>query len=229
VGDEGKVYISEAQLERVVILDSKGKKLGEWGKAGLNAGELSGPSKIVFGPDGLLYIRDNHFKGNDPQRYATFLQRFTKDGTFVDWTKILGSVDEDSWNSLDLGFAVGPDGAVYVAETSGTLNIGHIARYPPASYKPTGQTGKIIGKVVGFDKVALQYLTVRVDGVQNGTEFFGSVRPTSSGQFKILRFPVGVDFTLKLIGYDKTKYTCDPATGTGTTKSKGNKLILKRK
>jgi len=73
--DEGYFYISEfGENDRITKLDSEGRFIKNWGKAGESPGEFRRARALALGPDGLLYVADaiNHR-----------IQAFTRNGDFV--------------------------------------------------------------------------------------------------------------------------------------------------
>ena len=55
---EGNLYILDAQSHRVVVVDSEGNFLREFGKEGDGPGELRFPRDLVVTPDGIVAVRD---------------------------------------------------------------------------------------------------------------------------------------------------------------------------
>lgn len=54
----GRLYVTDFQEPRVVVLDSSGKVLGVIGRRGQGPGEFVAPTGPVVGPDGALYVRN---------------------------------------------------------------------------------------------------------------------------------------------------------------------------
>ena len=71
---EGNVYCSDEYRNLVAVYDSDGKRLGQWGVAGSEEGQIRGPSGIAFDAEDNLYVVDSF---NDR------VQKFTKDGKFL--------------------------------------------------------------------------------------------------------------------------------------------------
>ena len=62
VDDDGNVYLSLMNQDKVQVYDESGKLLREWGKRGAGDGEFRQPGGIVLAPGGTVYVADqgNH-------------------------------------------------------------------------------------------------------------------------------------------------------------------------
>ena len=56
--DQARLYVTDFQEPRVVVLDSTGRVLGIIGRKGEGPGEFIAPTGPVIGPDGALYVRN---------------------------------------------------------------------------------------------------------------------------------------------------------------------------
>ena len=74
VAGDGNVYCSDEHLNTIIVFNSDGEKLGQWGEAGSAEGQIDGPSGIAFDGDDNLYVVDSR---NDR------VEKFTKDGSFL--------------------------------------------------------------------------------------------------------------------------------------------------
>ncbi len=74
IGDNGSIYVAQADANRVLNINSRGRLLESWGTKGNGPGQFSSPSKIVTAPDGSIFVAD---VGNHR------VERFHSDGTFV--------------------------------------------------------------------------------------------------------------------------------------------------
>jgi DNA-binding beta-propeller fold protein YncE len=114
VAQDGLIYVTVPDLNRIVVLNDKGEQVRQIGSTpgGTNeAGSLRQPWGLDIGPDGNLYVADtwNHR-----------IQVFTPDGA---WLRMWGhegvmpqDVSPDAfWGPRDV--KIGPDGNVYVADT----------------------------------------------------------------------------------------------------------------
>ena len=102
---DGNVYCSDEYRNLVFIYDRDGRRLGSWGVAGSDDGQLSGPSGIAVDGEDTLYIVDSL---NDR------VQRFTRDGDFLmNWGR--SGSDEGQLNR-PWGITLDREGDVYVAD-----------------------------------------------------------------------------------------------------------------
>ena len=114
VDSSGNVFVADTDNNRVVILDSDGTVTQTLTTGGVDAGPFQYPSGVAVTPDGAtLYVAD---------WYNHCVQVFTWDSTQYVYSTIIGVYD--TWGSGNAqfsnpqGVAVGPDGSVYVADTS---------------------------------------------------------------------------------------------------------------
>ena len=105
VDKDGSVYCSDEYENFIAIYDSDGQKVGQWGEAGSEKGQLKGPAGLAFDSDDNLYVVDG---GNDR------VQRFTKDGRFLMGFGSSGN-GEGQFNR-PWGITIDRDGNVYVAD-----------------------------------------------------------------------------------------------------------------
>lgn len=74
VDDQGLVYLSFMNQNKIAVYTESGELVREWGRPGNGDGEFNQPGGIVLYPDGTLYVTDqcNHR-----------IQKFTSDGKFL--------------------------------------------------------------------------------------------------------------------------------------------------
>jgi sugar lactone lactonase YvrE len=56
VDEEGRLFVTAPELQQVQVFAPDGSYLGAWGGKGLEAGEFTGPSGLVLGPAGDIYV-----------------------------------------------------------------------------------------------------------------------------------------------------------------------------
>ena len=69
-----RLYITDEYNHRVVIYDSEGKFLDQWGEYGSDEGKLNGPAGIAIDSQDNVYIADQH---------SHSISKFTADGRFL--------------------------------------------------------------------------------------------------------------------------------------------------
>ncbi len=101
----GYIYCSDEYENFIAIYDSDGQKVGQWGEAGSEKGQLKGPAGLAFDRDDNLFVVDG---GNDR------VQKFAKDGKFLIGFGSPG--DEEGELNKPWGITIDRDGDVYVAD-----------------------------------------------------------------------------------------------------------------
>ena len=103
IDSQGRIYLTDEWLHRILVFDASGKPLSRWGEHGSGTGQLDTPSGIAFDSQDNLYVADT---------YNNRVQKFTSDGRF------LLSVGGDGNGALSLpwGLATDPHDNVYVAD-----------------------------------------------------------------------------------------------------------------
>ena len=103
--NEGNVFISDEQSNRINIYGENGSFVGYWGVSGYKFGELRGPSGIAFDSSDDLYISD-HLNNR--------IQKFSKDGRPI---MSFGN-DKSGDDNLELpwGLTIASDNCIYVAD-----------------------------------------------------------------------------------------------------------------
>lgn len=221
IGADGRIYLADNRTYRIVVLDKSGNKIGGWGRDGRDPGSFMNIAKVAVGPEGDVYVSDRS------QNDAIYrIQRFSPDGALVNVSNLQVPPCGTRYGG---SFTVADDGTVYVLDQDEAAKYCRVALYRPAPYGTTGKLGKILGRVKGLTAEQLKRVRVRLEGTVNGVRFFATVRPKTNQVFKITRFPVEVPFTLKLLGYDVSRFSCPPVQGIGAPKSLGNDLTVSRK
>jgi len=97
---QGRFYLTDESLCRIVVFDEAGKPLTHWGDKGSGDGELDTPSGIAFDSKDHCYVSDT---------FNNRVQKFTADGRFL---SVLGA------QALNLPWGVTADSHdnVYVAD-----------------------------------------------------------------------------------------------------------------
>ena len=102
--NEGNVFISDEQSNRINTYGSDGSHMGYWGVSGDKFGELQGPSGIAFDSNEDLFISD-HLNNR--------IQKFSKDGKPI--MSFGNDKLEDDSLVLPWGLTIASDNCVYVA------------------------------------------------------------------------------------------------------------------
>jgi uncharacterized protein (TIGR03663 family) len=113
VDPNGNVLVADTGNKRIVVFDSDGNYITEFGTAGFDAGQFDEPVGVAVAPSGTVYVTDTW-----NQRVQSFTP--SEDGTFyfpsLQW-------DVNGWfgQSLDNKpfIAVGPDEHVYITDPEG--------------------------------------------------------------------------------------------------------------
>jgi sugar lactone lactonase YvrE len=78
VDREGRVYVADTVLHKVVVYDADGTKVDSFGEPGSGRGELLHPTDVAIHPDGNIWVADSE---NDR------ISQFTRDGKFLrEWS-----------------------------------------------------------------------------------------------------------------------------------------------
>lgn len=100
-----RLYVTDELQNRIIIFDSDGRFMSEFGETGNEEGQFDRPSGITLDSDGALFIADtlNHR-----------IQKLTADGTFISSFGQFGQSDgqfDSPW-----GLETGIDGSLFVAD-----------------------------------------------------------------------------------------------------------------
>jgi peptidylamidoglycolate lyase len=106
----GLLYVSDRSNGRVQVFDARGRYLKEW-----KGGALVSPNNVAITPDGTALVVDDGGKELIPDRSGIVV--LGADGSFVERFGRYGNYDGQFVGVHSV--AVGPDGAVYVADADG--------------------------------------------------------------------------------------------------------------
>ena len=129
VGANGLVYVADGYCNaRVVVYDSGGRKVREWGRAGTGPGELNLPHGIAVSPEGEVYVAD---------RENGRVQWFTTEGEYLGEWRYGGRV---------LSVAFSPDGELFIsAEPKGA-----VPQQEATVLRIDRTDGSVVGKIDDF-------------------------------------------------------------------------------
>jgi DNA-binding beta-propeller fold protein YncE len=121
IGFDGLIYVADTWNHRVVVLNSNGDAVREFGSFGdtADAPDATSQEGLFFGPRAIAVTGDEIYvvdTGNER------VQVFSPDGTFLRaWG---GKGSEPGQLSEPVGIAIGPDGRVYVADSgNGRISV----------------------------------------------------------------------------------------------------------
>ena len=113
VNSQGEVFVADTGNKRIVVFDSDGKYITEFGTAGLDPGQFDEPVGVAVAEDGTVYVTDTW-----NQRIQSFIPN--QDGTLY---SPLQQWDVNAWfgQSLDNKpfIAVGKDKHVFITDPEG--------------------------------------------------------------------------------------------------------------
>ena len=166
VDSRGQVLIADTGNKRIVIFDSNGNYLSEFGTGGFDPGQFDEPVGVAIGPDGTVYVTDTW-----NQRVQSFIPDET--GTFYSpyqqW-------DVNGWvgQSLDNKpfIAVGSNSHVFITDPEG---------YRIIEFTASGEFVRTWGDFGSGDAEIGLAAGVTVDP-------FGFVWVTDAGNNRILRY-----------------------------------------
>ncbi len=158
IASNGDLLVADTGGHRVVRLDSAGRFVRAFGRAGRLPGEFEQLEDIALDRLGRIYTLDSG--------YAR-VQVFTGDGT------LLRTMGQESGLCSPAGFGLGPDGAIYVADTCG----GRIVKFETGGRRtreirpaPPGKLDQPVDVAVGDDGVLyVADLTPRVIALDPAT------------------------------------------------------------
>lgn len=105
VGPDGRVFVTDEHLHKILIFSPEGNFIDEWGQSGVGPGEMDTPSGIAIDVDGNLLVSDT---------YNHRIQVFTPDGRFVGTFGMEGAGEGEL--NMPWKLSVGPDSNIYVAD-----------------------------------------------------------------------------------------------------------------
>jgi len=115
VAPNGNVYVADSSNYRIQYFSADGLFLGKWGVEGPGPGEFNLPSHVAVGPAGTVFVADSvPADGNYRVQYFTPSGEYLGAFRFPDH----GEFGEPKIRIYTIaGLTVGPDGAVYVADS----------------------------------------------------------------------------------------------------------------
>ena len=160
------VYVADTGNKRIVIFDSDGKYITEFGTAGLDPGQFDEPVGVAIGSDGTVYVTDTW-----NQRVQSFIP--SEDGTifapYAQWD-VNAWVGQSTENKPFI--AVGPDNHVFVTDPEG---------YRVIEFTNAGKFVRTWGDFgAGVDEIGL------ASGIAVDTT--GHIWVTDAGNNRILRY-----------------------------------------
>jgi DNA-binding beta-propeller fold protein YncE len=166
VDSKGHVYVADTGNKRIVIFDSNGKYITEFGTAGLDPGQFDEPVGVAVSSDGMVYVTDTW-----NQRIQSFIP--SEDGTIF---MPLAQWDVNGWNGQSTEnkpfIAVDSNNHVFVTDPEG---------YRVIEFTSDGQFVRTWGDFgSGPDEIGLAS-GIAVDDT-------GHVWITESGNNRILRY-----------------------------------------
>jgi 4-amino-4-deoxy-L-arabinose transferase-like glycosyltransferase/streptogramin lyase len=192
VGFDGLIYVADTWNHRIVVLNSSGDVVREFGMFGdtADAPDASPNPGSFFGPRAVAVTGDEIFvvdTGNER------VQVFAPDGTFLrSWG---GNGNGPGQFVEPVGIVVGPDGRVYVAD-SGNARISVFQRdgTPIAQWPVDAWQGHAYFEpYLAFDDNGLLYATSSATGTVEVFDMNGSYVTTVTGTgFEQFQRPIGI-------------------------------------
>ncbi len=112
IGPRGNVYIADTGNKRIIVTDSEGEHLYQWGRAGSEAGAFNEPTGLAIDKSGNVYVADT-WNGR-VQIFPTGQDNRVQAAPIAMW-------DVAAWEAdtyLDPSIGVIPDGTVFVSAPS---------------------------------------------------------------------------------------------------------------
>jgi len=119
VDSQGHVLVTDTGKQRVVVFDSQGNYLTQFGSRGIAEGQLDEPVGIAVDAAGKVYIADT---------WNNRVQVFAPNADFTIYTSVL-TWEVDAWTSDSLDnkpfIALSPEGEVYITDP----DLGRVIRF----------------------------------------------------------------------------------------------------
>jgi sugar lactone lactonase YvrE len=114
VDAKGHVYVADTGNKRIVIFDSDGKFLAQFGSEGFDVGQFSEPTDVQLDAQGNLYVTDT---------WNQRVQVFSPSADGLTFTPLKQWPITNGWKSQSLDnkpyIAISPDGHVFVTDPEG--------------------------------------------------------------------------------------------------------------
>jgi DNA-binding beta-propeller fold protein YncE len=124
VDSKGNVYVTDTGNKRVVVFNSNGEFVTQFGTTGIDPGQFDEPVGLAIDQNGLVYVADT---------WNARIQVFMPDASGLNFT-FLKSWEVSAWYGQSLDnkpfIEVGPTGNLYVADPEG---------YRVLEFDPNGQ------------------------------------------------------------------------------------------
>ena len=105
VDQEGRVFISDEHLHKIMIFSEDGTFIDEWGKFGHSEGEMDAPSGLTINRNNELLVSDT---------YNNRIQVFTLNGTYLRSFGDTGTIEQRL--NMPWRLTEAPSGDIYVAD-----------------------------------------------------------------------------------------------------------------
>jgi len=250
VAPDGSVYVAEGRNSRIQQFSPTGDFIRMWGKKGINPGEFKGPKDVAVAPDGTVYVADDNAPGQQFSAKGKFIRKWDRrngyfealdvapDGSvfcsdytrhrirhFSDTGQFMNEIGSEGSDPGEFKFpnsvAVGLDGWIYVSD-----KFNYRIQQFSMEYTWKGLKTLLFGRVKGILTKGMADLIIWVEGTdKKGVEIYGYTKHLPNGKYKFKGFPRRARYTVKLLGYDSTKYSVKPESISG--KAGKSKVKLK--
>ena len=166
---QGKVYVADTGNKRIVIFDSNGAILTQFGSEGFDAGQFSEPVDVKVDASGKVYVTDTW-----NQRIQVLATIDGKEYSSIQQWPISGWLSQSLDNKPFL--ALRPDGRIFVTDPEG---------YRVIEFNGDGQFVQLWGQY-GADNSTFGLPS----GIGSDTE--GNIWITDAGNNRLMRFNVPV-------------------------------------
>jgi uncharacterized protein (TIGR03663 family) len=162
VGQDGRVYVSDAGNKRIQVFSAEGVFQAQFGGAGVQPGQLDEPVGLAVAPDGNLVVNDT---------WNQRIQVLSPEGLPIREWEVKGWLDQSVTNKPYV--AVDKDGNVYTTDPTG---------FRVLVFGPDGTFKAMFGDL-GTDEKSFQLpIGIAVDA-------YGDVYVSDAGLARILKFP----------------------------------------
>ena len=192
VGFDGLIYVADTWNHRVVVLNSNGDAVREFGTFGDTADspDASQSQGLFFGPRAVAVTGEEIFvvdTGNER------VQVFAPDGTFL---RAWGGMGSEPGQFVEpVGIVVGPDGRVYVADSgNGRISVFQRDGTPIAQWPVDAWQGQAYFEpYLAFDNNGLLYATSSATGTVEVFDIQGNYLTSLTGTgMEQFQRPIGI-------------------------------------